>query len=243
MPWFYAVAEREHALQNPTTVQKIRLLGDYLRLDESSRVVDLGCGRAGPAIVLADTFGCRVLGVEKAPEFAAAARERVARVGLGARVDILEQDARDFRAYDESFDAALCLGASFIWDGLPKTLAVLTRLADSGGHVAVGEPYWRTWPPPGDLDYMGYTNLTGTVERFTAAGLSLVGLIAASVDDWDAYESLHWRALEEWLAENPADADAPQIRRDHETARVRYLEYQRALLGWAIFVGWKRSEG
>jgi hypothetical protein len=35
------------------------------------------------------------------------------------------------------------------------------------------------------------------------AGFAVTGLVAASEDDWDRYASLHWRAIEEWLAENP----------------------------------------
>jgi hypothetical protein len=81
--------------------------------------------------------------------------------------------------------------------------------------------------------------LPETVERFEAAGLALVGLIAASEDDWDRYESYHWRALEEWLAANPDDPDAPGMRERHEQSREHYLRFQRRLLGWAIFVGRK----
>jgi hypothetical protein len=66
-------------------------------------------------------------------------------------------------------------------------------------------------------------------------------LIAASEDDWDTYESLHWRALEEWLAENPGDREAAAIRDRHDANRRLYLEHLRALLGWAIFVAAKPS--
>jgi hypothetical protein len=59
--------------------------------------------------------------------------------------------------------------------------------------------------------------------------------IAASEDDWDRYESLHWRAIEEWLAQHPGE----DFRAQHERHRGDYLRFQRALLGWAIFVGRK----
>jgi hypothetical protein len=64
-----------------------------------------------------------------------------------------------------------------------------------------------------------------------------VGLAAASQDDWDVYESLHWRDLEDWLAENEDDPDADDIRKLHEEARDQYLTVRRGLLGWAMFVG------
>ena len=70
--------------------------------------------------------------------------------------------------------------------------------------------------------------------RFERPGLPLVAVIASSDDDWDRYESLHWRALEEFLAEDD-DAD---IRVRHEHAKSEYLA-RRERFGWAIFVGWK----
>jgi hypothetical protein len=78
--------------------------------------------------------------------------------------------------------------------------------------------------------------LPETVARVEAAGLAPVGLIAASDDDWDRYESLHWRAVEEWLEENPGDPDASEIRDRHRANRDAYLRLQRRLLGWAMFV-------
>ena len=74
MPWRWEVAERDHEIQNPTSPAKIRLLGDYLRLSPESRVLDLACGKAGPAIVLAKTYGCRISGIELRSEFAEAGR-------------------------------------------------------------------------------------------------------------------------------------------------------------------------
>ncbi len=239
MPWFHAVAEADHELQNPTSAEKIRLLGERLRLGPTSRVLDVACGKAEPALVLASTFGCRVLGVERAPEFVAEARRRLAAAGLEALAEVVEADGRDHPLESEGFDAALCLGASFVWDDLAGTLAALVPATRPGGHVVVGEPFWRTWPLPDGIDDLGYVPLRETVARFEAAGLALVTLIASSDDDWDTYESLHWRALEDWLAAHPGDPDAPAIRERHERARDEYLRYQRELLGWAIFAARK----
>jgi hypothetical protein len=91
------------------------------------------------------------------------------------------------------------------------------------------------------VDDLGYVPLPETVAKVEQAGLALVTLIASSEDDWDTYESLHWRALEEWLATNPDDPDAPAIRERHDEARDAHIRWQRPLLGWAIFVGWKAA--
>jgi precorrin-6B methylase 2 len=239
VPWYFGVAEREHELQNPTSAEKIRLMGERMRLDAGSRVLDMAAGRGGPALVLAQAFGCQVTCVERAREFADVARRRIADAGVHHLVEIVEADARDFPIAAGAYDAALCLGASFVWDGLDGTLAALEPAVAPGGHVAVGEPYWRRWPLPAGVDSEGYVSLPETVDRFERSGLRVVSLIAASEDDWDRYETLHWRSLEEWLAEHPDDPDAGHIRRRYAADRDRYLRFQRSLLGWAIFVGWK----
>ncbi len=240
MPWFHAVAERDHVLQNPTSPEKIMLLGEHLRLGPGSDLVDLACGKAGPAVLLAERFGSRITGVERAAEFAAAARAHVSAAGLEESIEIVEQDALDFPLEAERHDAALCLGASFVWGGLAETLAALTPSVRPGGHVVVGEVYWQR-PVPSDYPDGdgGWVSLAETLDRFASAGLALTAVIASSVDDWDRYESLHWRALEDWLGDHPDDPDAPEIRRRHLSSRERYLRWDRDLLGWAILAGRK----
>jgi SAM-dependent methyltransferase len=240
VPWYHAVAEREHDLQNPTSRDKIRLMGERMRLARESHVLDVASGRGGPALVLAETFGCRITCVERAAEFVDAARERVRAAELDDRIDLIQTDAGQFRVEPEAYDAALCLGASFVWDGLEGTLAALGTGVRRGGHVAVGEPYWRRWPLPDGVADDGYVTLAETVARFDRAGLRVTSLVAASGDDWDRYVTLRWQALEEWLGRHPDDPDAGEIRRRHEEDRDHYLRVQRDLLGWAIFVGWKR---
>ena len=234
MEWPYEVAERDHDIQNPTSFEKLRLLGEYLRLGSESRVLDLACGKGGPAIVLASAYGCRIVGVELRDEFADEARARVAAAGLDSLVDVHTGDATEFPLEPQGFEAALCLGASFVWGTIGDAAAALLPAVKTGGFVAVGEPYWRTWPLPRDVADDGYADLASTAERFTVAGVALTGVIAAADDDWDRYESLHWRALEEWVTLNPHEHE---IRAQHERYRRDYLAYRRALLGWAIFVG------
>jgi SAM-dependent methyltransferase len=239
MPWWYAVAERDHDIQNPTSREKIVQLGHVLCLTPDMHVLDVACGKAGPALILAREFGCRITGVERASEFAAAARERVAAAGLGEQIDIIERDAKEFALEPGRYEVAMCLGASFVWGDIEGTLSALAPAVRPRGHVVVGEPYWRAWPLPDGSDDEGYVALADTVSRFADADLEITALIASSEDDWDRYESLHWRALDDWLAANADDPDADDFRERHETRRREYLEWQRALLGWAIFVSRK----
>ena len=239
MTWWYAVVEARHELQNPTSPAKIRELGERLDLGPDSHVLDIASGKGGPALLLAETFGCRLTCVERAPEFVAAARERTVAAGLDDRIEIVEADAATYEP--GRYDAALCLGASFAYGGLVPTVE---RLRDAAPLLAVGEPYWRRWPLPAVAEAGGeervaeedFLPLPETVERAESAGVRVVSLIASSVDDWDRYESLHWLALDEWLAANPDHPQADEFRARGAAHRARYLAWERAVLGWAIFV-------
>jgi hypothetical protein len=95
--WPYEIAERDHEIQNPTSAEKIRLLGEYLRLDRESRVLDVACGKAGPAVILATAFGCSITGIELRAGFADEGRARVSAAGLESLVEIYTADARGCR--------------------------------------------------------------------------------------------------------------------------------------------------
>jgi SAM-dependent methyltransferase len=239
MTWWHAVVEARHELQNPTSPEKIRELGERLDLGPDSHVVDIASGKGGPALLLAETFGCRLTCVERAPEFVVAARERTAAAGLEGRIEIVEADAATYKL--GSYDAALCLGATFACGGLVPTVE---RLRTAAPLLAVGEPYWRDWPLPAGADAADeegvdegeWLPLPETIERAESAGVRVVSLIASSEDDWDRYESLHWLALDEWLAANPDHPQAEEFRARGAARRARYLAWEREVLGWAIFV-------
>jgi hypothetical protein len=238
--WWHGVVESEHEIQNPTSGDKIRLLGERLGLGPDSHVLDIASGRAGPALILAQEFGCRLTCVERAPEFVAAARERIEAAGLGDRIELVEADAATFEL--GRYDVALCLGATFVYGGLVPTIE---RLRGTAPLLAVGEPFWRVWPlpPAPELDGSAlrtdeeeWLPLAETVERAESAGVRVLSLIASSEDDWDRYESLHWQTLDRWLAANPGHLQAEEFQARGAADRERYLRWERAVMGWAIFV-------
>ena len=231
-----------HEIQNPTSQEKLLRLGRILGLGPGSRVLDIASGRGGPALLLAREHGCTWHGIEISPDFHAVAVERITKAGLGDRVTFALGDAAQATHEPESYDAALCLGASFVYGSLADTVDALAPAVRPGGYIAVGEPYWRRLPLPDDYEDRRepWTTLEGTVTVFETSGQSVVSVLASSEDDWDRYETLHWQAVERWLEENPDDPDAPDVRDRHEQYKQNYLRHQREHLGWAIFVGWKR---
>jgi SAM-dependent methyltransferase len=243
IPRYFVVAESAHELQNPTSEEKLVLLGERIGLGPNARVLDVASGRGGPALLLARAFECSVEGVEVSPDFHAVAVERAVERGLSHLVTFRLADAAKASLTHEGYHAALCLGASFVFGGLVGTIDALAPTVRAGGYVAVGEPFWRRLPLPEDYEERDapYTTLEGTVRLFQSCGLPVVSVISSSDDDWDRYETLHWLAVEHWLAANPDDPDVEEIRGRHEHWKSNYLRYEREYLGWAIFIGWKRA--
>jgi SAM-dependent methyltransferase len=230
------MVERDHVILDPTSPEKIRLLGEYVRLTADSRVLDMGCGKAGPAVALAEAFGCRILGVELREGFAAKARARVEERGLEALIEVSTADAAGFDVERDSYDVATAIGTCFIWGHIEHAARALVPAVKRGG-------YWRWESRIGErsrhrgVDREPFASLPETVARLESAGLRLTGIIAAGQDDWTATRA--WRAVEEWLAANPAHPDAAAICDRHRASLAAYLEHERSLLGWAILVASK----
>jgi SAM-dependent methyltransferase len=213
------MVERDHDIQNPTSPEKIRLAGEYLRLGPDDRVLDIACGKCGPAILLAQAFGCRIHGIELREGFAAEGRRRIAEAGLADRIDVEVADAS--KAELGTYDVALCIGAAFVWGHIGDAARALAPVAP---RIAIGEPFATT---EGAVEE-GWPDLPTAAARFESAGIDLIGLVASSPDDWDRYESLHWRAAVEHGGE--------EVLATHREHLTRHL-HRRTAASWAIFVG------
>jgi len=80
--------ERGQTISQPLMVA---LMTELLAPEPGDRVLDIGTGSGYQAAVLAE-MGCRVLGIERVPELAAAARTRLAELGYGDAVEIRAGD-------------------------------------------------------------------------------------------------------------------------------------------------------
>ena len=95
---FSAIAHRDHDYCNPVSHDKIERLLDLLPLEESSRVLDLGCGNGELLSALVQHKNCSGYGVEIDTEGVLASIAR----GINVIQADLEQGLQDFD--DNSFD-------------------------------------------------------------------------------------------------------------------------------------------
>jgi ubiquinone/menaquinone biosynthesis C-methylase UbiE len=84
-------------------------LGGRMKLNARSHVLDIGSGLGGPARTLAETYGCRVTGVDLTQAFCDVATAMSNWVGLGSRVSFKQGDATNLPFENQTFDAAMTI--------------------------------------------------------------------------------------------------------------------------------------
>ncbi len=125
--------ERGQTISQPLMVG---LMTELLAPERGGRVLDVGTGSGYQAAVLAE-MGCRVTSVERVPELAATARERLAALGYGDLVEVRVGDGSAAEPGGAPWPAIVVAAAA------PSVPATLTdQLADRGRLVIpVGSRY------------------------------------------------------------------------------------------------------
>ena len=132
-------------------------LAQLARIDGSQRVLDVGCGIGGPSRYLANTFGCRVTGLDLTPEFVALAETLAQRTRLADKVTYRQGNALDLPFPDASFDVVWSQNAAMNIADRDRLYGEMCRVLRPGGRLALqdvaagpgGEPYYPT-PWAGD---------------------------------------------------------------------------------------------
>ncbi|TCR64069.1 class I SAM-dependent methyltransferase [Bosea sp. BK604] len=112
-------------------------LAQMLNLSPASHVLDIGSGLGGPARTLAETYGCRVTGIDLTQAFCEAATTLSDWVHLSDRVSFQQGDATDLPFADAAFDAAITIHAGMNIPAKERLYAEARRVLKPGARFAV----------------------------------------------------------------------------------------------------------
>ena len=231
------IAHRYMEILNPSSSEKIIKLGKLLKLKKGDRVIDFGCGCAEPLILWAEEFGIDGIGIDLSEEFCDRARKKLAMRGLSDRIEIVCSPAADYKFEEGAFDAATCIGATFIFGGYRQTIQTLKQAAHQNGRLGIGETHWLTnqvLPEYAQKQLTTYTE--SELTKLTRdEGYELEYIIRASRDDWDRYMSDNWYGLIRWLEENPDHPERNQVLKHFRSDQEDYFQFQRQYMGWAMY--------
>jgi len=241
IPRIFNITESAHRIHNPFTSQKLATLGDALRLDAGTVVLDLGSGSGELLCTWARDHGITGTGIDMSQLFTEQARLRAQELGVADRVNFLHGDAAGYVS-EEKVGVAACVGATWIAGGVAGTIELLTRSLRTGGVILIGEPFWRQLPPSDDVakgclasSISDFLTLPELLTSFGELGCDVVEMVLADQDGWDRYEAAKWLTMRRWLEANPDDELAPEIRSQLTSEPVRFATYTREYVGWGAF--------
>jgi MPBQ/MSBQ methyltransferase len=133
-----------HSRGRVATVDLARLLA--LRGEE--RLLDIGCGIGGPSRYVANTFGCRVTGLDLTPEFCRVATMLAQRTGLADKVEYRHGDALAMPFADQSFDVVWSQAVAMNIADRDRLYAEIHRVLRSGGRYAFSDVVAGPAGPP-----------------------------------------------------------------------------------------------
>ena len=153
---------------------------------EDRRVLDIGSGIGGPAIVLARDHGARVTGTDLEAPLVAKAVAYGEAAGLQDRLDFRVVEAGPMPFADESFDVVFSSGAFTQIDDKEAMFAQCVRVLKPGGWVTVYD--WLKAPGDYSADMRRWFELEGltyamrTLEAYEAV-LKGAGLVEVAIED------------------------------------------------------------
>jgi len=119
----------------------------WLELSPRKTLLDVACGVGGPALRIAATTGCSVVGIDVHEQAVTTASSLAAERGLNERADFRSTDATGPLPFpDASFDAITCIDAINHLPDRPRVIAEWARVLKPGGRLLFTDPITVTGP-------------------------------------------------------------------------------------------------
>jgi arsenite methyltransferase len=127
---------------------------ELCHIGKDTYVLDVGCGAGATASYLAETYGCRVVGVDLRESMVALSTERAHKQGVADLVAFRVADVQDLPFDDATFDAVLCESVATFIEDKRRVVNEFTRVVKPGGYVGFNEEIWLRPPPPEVADHV-----------------------------------------------------------------------------------------
>lgn len=160
---------------HPGGVELTRRLAELAGLSENSLVLDVASGTGTSALYLAETVGCKVVGIDLSLTNVQQASAEAAARGLDHRASFLSGDAERLPFEAASFDAIICECAFCTFPEKERAATEFARVLRPGGAVAISD-LTRTSAPLPELDgLLAWIACIGDAQPLDQYGARLTG--------------------------------------------------------------------
>lgn len=239
---FSAIAHRNHSYYNPVSLTKINKVIELLSLAANDKIIDIGAGKGEILLQIIEKYRSSCTAIEHFGDFAKQLKANANNRGILNNIEVIEQDANlAIKSFSQEFDVGICIGSSHALGGYNNTIESLTNKVVKGGYIVLGEIYWRKKPDKEYLKFFGGNEedvLSHAENIFTAQKYGLIPLWSSvsTEDDWDSYEWLYSKSIEDYCYHNPQDCDCVEMLERIRKWREMYLKWGRDTLGFGIYL-------
>lgn len=239
---FSAIAHINHVFYSPVNPTKIDKVIELLSLTDNDKIIDIGSGIGEILLRIIEKYGSTGIAIEHYGNFAEQLKVNAKNRGVLNNIEVIPQDANlAIKTINQEFNVGICIGSSHALGGYHKTIESLSNIVVKGGYIVLGELYWRKKPHAEYLEFLGGDEvdiLSHSENIFKAQEYGLIPLSSSvsNEDDWDSYEWLYSKSIEDYCYNNPDDPDCPQMLERIRSWREMYLKWGRETLGFGIYL-------
>lgn len=129
------------------TASELDVFLGWLNLSSGKRVLEVACGSGGPALRMAASTGCSVVGIDLHDRAISIAKSIASQRQLYERAEFHVMNAAEQLPFpDSSFDAITCIDAINHFPNRPLVVGEWTRLLRPGGRLLFTDPATLTGP-------------------------------------------------------------------------------------------------
>ncbi|UCF63106.1 MAG: class I SAM-dependent methyltransferase [bacterium] len=143
----------------------------------STRVLDLGCGKGAVSVLLAKTFGFQVVGIDGCEPFLEVARQKAHEYEVESKCEFILTDLRSYVQKACNFDIVILASLGSVLGNLAETVAKLRIALRPGGYMVIDDGFLKTENKLNRTGYAYYLSHTESIRQLISQGDSLIGEI------------------------------------------------------------------
>jgi len=133
----------------------IRMIKRHMPISESTKILDLACGKGAVSINIAKELGVKVYGFDLIPEFIEYSTQKAKELGVDELCHFAVGEVNEVVDTEKNYDCVIFGAAGNILGSPQETLTKLSKVVKPGGYIIIDEAYL---PDDGSNEGVMYKN-------------------------------------------------------------------------------------